>query len=79
MRQFRRLKNENDGVPPALHPTLAALFIVLDSGADLSEIGRNHHLIRKHKYYDPRAKFPEDISGLLPPNGDRWWEPLGGL
>jgi hypothetical protein len=79
MRQFRRLKDENDGVPPALHPTLAALFIVLDSGADFSEIGRNHQNLRKHKYYNHRAKFPEDISGLLPPSSDRWWEHLGEL
>jgi hypothetical protein len=79
MRQFWRLKNENEGVLPALHPMLAALFIVLDSGADFSEIGRNHWFLRKHKYYNPRVKFPEDISGLSPPSGDCWWESLGEL
>jgi hypothetical protein len=74
--QFRKLRGSN-GVPPALHPTLAALFIVMDSAADLSEIGRDHPRIEEHLYYTPGSQFPGDISGLLPPSGDRWWEPLG--
>jgi hypothetical protein len=73
------MKDENNGAPPALHPTLAALFIVLNSGSNLSEIGRNYPKQRKHQYYDPNAQFPKDISHLLPPGEDRWWEHLGKL
>lgn len=64
---------------PALHPTLAALFIVLAAGAsaDLSEIGRTYRDVRKHSNYSAWAKFPDDISNLLPPPGERWWETLG--
>ncbi|KAI9433739.1 hypothetical protein H4582DRAFT_2060744 [Lactarius indigo] len=43
---------------------------------DLSDIGRGHPSINKHKYYLPSAKFPADISHLLPPNEGRWWEHL---
>jgi len=74
---FRQISKENDGVAPALHPTLAALSIVLQRGADLSEIRRDHPDLRKHKYYDPEANFPQDISNLLPAPVDRWWETLG--
>ena len=62
---------------PALHPTLAVLFIVLNSSTGLSEIRRNRPDLRKHKYYDPEANFPQDISNLLPVPQDRWWETLG--
>ncbi|KAI9443799.1 hypothetical protein H4582DRAFT_2071255 [Lactarius indigo] len=74
-REFRRLRR-NSGDLPALHPTLAALYIVLDAKGDLSDIGRGHPSINKHKYYLPSAKFPADISHLLPPNEGRWWERL---
>ncbi|KAI9429984.1 hypothetical protein H4582DRAFT_2064326 [Lactarius indigo] len=74
-REFRRLRR-NSGDLPALHPTLAALYIVLDAKGDLSDIGRGHPSINKHKYYLPSAKFPADISHLLPPNEGRWWEHL---
>ena len=75
---FWQISKEN-GVAPALHPTLAALFIVLQRGADLSEIRRDHPDLHKHKYYDPEAKFPQDISNLLPAPVDRWWVTLGKL
>jgi hypothetical protein len=75
--EFRRVKKANGGTAPALHPTLAALSVVLDLGVDFSEIGRNYHKCRKHRFYDPRATFPEDITGLLPPKEERWWERLG--
>ncbi|KAI9428847.1 hypothetical protein H4582DRAFT_2090828 [Lactarius indigo] len=74
-REFRRLRR-NSGDLPALHPTLAALYIVLNAKGDLSDIGRGHPSINKHKYYLPSAKFPADISHLLPPNEGRWWEHL---
>ncbi|KAI9430703.1 hypothetical protein H4582DRAFT_2063490 [Lactarius indigo] len=43
---------------------------------DLSDIGRGHPSINKHKYYLPSAKFPTNISHLLPPSEGRWWECL---
>ena len=74
--QFQLIR-ANEGAPPPLHPTLAALFIILDAKADFSQIGRSHPKWRKHKYYLPGARFPEDISSLLPPVEARWWEMLG--
>lgn len=70
------IKKLNKNIAPALHPTLAALFYVLEKEEDLSEIGRNHRKIRKNKFYQPLAYFPDDISNMLP-DGDCWWEPLG--
>ena len=64
------------GEVPALHPTLAALYIVLDADGDLAEITRTHPRLNRHSYYQPGAKFPQDISDLLP-SEDRWWEILG--
>jgi hypothetical protein len=76
--ESQRMKNENCGVKPALHPTLVALFIVLSSDSpNLSEIGRNYPKCQKHKDYDPNAQFPEDLSPFLPPSEDHWWEHLG--
>src|SRR6266702_940279 len=60
-----------------LHRPLAALSFVLDTKGDLSEIGRGHPKINKHKFYQPGAKFPADLSHLLPPSESRWWEHLG--
>ena len=76
MYHFRQIQQENGGVVPALHPTLAALFIVLNSSTGLSEIRRNRPDLCKHKYYDPEANFPQDISNLLLVPQDRWWETL---
>ena len=76
---FRQISKENNAVAPALHPMLAALFIMLQRGADLSKIRRDHPDLYKHKYYDPEAKFPQDISNLLPAPVDRWWVTLGKL
>ncbi len=61
----------------ALHLTLAALYFVLNTKGDLSEIGRGHPKINKHKFYQPGAEFPADISHLLPPSERCWWEHLG--
>jgi hypothetical protein len=71
------MKERMEGVSLALHPTLAALFIVLATGADLSDIRRTNPDVRKHSSYNRRAKFPDDISNLLPAHVDRWWEALG--
>jgi hypothetical protein len=79
MHVFRLTKKVNGGIAPALHPTLAALYIISDLKGNLSEIGRNHPDLRQHKYYKRNAKFPSDISDLLPPREARWWEDLGEL
>ncbi|KAI9430144.1 hypothetical protein H4582DRAFT_2087440 [Lactarius indigo] len=55
---------------------LAALYVILNAKGDLSDIGRGHPSINKHKYYLPSAKFPTDISHLLPPSEGCWWEHL---
>jgi hypothetical protein len=63
---------------PALHPTLAALSLVLDEGGDLGSISRSNPKILGHKYYDEHAVFPENISELV--SGDpeaQWWTRLG--
>ena len=77
--EFCCAKKANNGTLPALHPTLAALYIVSDLKGDLSEIGRNYLDLKKHKYFKCSAKFPENISDLLPPHEGRWWEDLGEL
>lgn len=59
-----------------LHPTLAALFLVLDDKGDLGDIKKTHPGINSFKYFNPLAVFPNDISSLLP-REDRWWEDLG--
>jgi hypothetical protein len=56
---------------------MAALYIVLESDGDFSEISRNNPSIRQHKYYKVGVEFPSDISDLLPPREGRWWEHLG--
>ena len=66
-----------EGILLALHPTLAALFIVLATGTDLSDIRRTNLDVHKHSSYNCRAKFPNDISNLLPAHIDHWWEALG--
>ena len=76
MHHFWQIKKQQ-GAAPALHPTLVALFIVLESGADLFKSGRNHPNHRSHKYYDPSANFPNDISNLLPSSEHCWWDVLG--
>lgn len=49
---------------------------MLEADGDLAEIGRNHPNLREHIYYKPAVRFDDDISSLLPPSGDRWWEVL---
>jgi hypothetical protein len=75
-RQFWQMKKDNGGVTPPFHPTLAALSIVLTKGTDFSEIRRDHPKVSKHSYYTPH-EFPDDISNLLPPSAEHWWESLG--
>jgi hypothetical protein len=60
-----------------MHPTLIALSIVIVDNEDLSRISPNHPDRQHHSYYDPSADFSDDISDLLPPSEDRWWEVLG--
>ena len=76
MQEFRRVWRDL-GDSLALHPTLAALYFILNTKGDLSEISRGHPKINKHKFYQPGAEFPADISHLLPPSERRWWEHLG--
>jgi hypothetical protein len=71
------IKRKNEGTIPPLHPILVALSIVLDGKEDLGNITRSHPKQNTHSYYDESAIFPEDLSDLLPPKTDRWWEPLG--
>jgi hypothetical protein len=76
-REILSIKGNNGGVAPPLHPTLVALSIVLEYKEDLGNITRSHPKRQEHTFYDASAVFPEDISNLLPPSKDRWWEPLG--
>jgi hypothetical protein len=67
----------NGDVTFPLHPILVALQIVLDQNEDLGSITRSHPDLKVHSFYDETAKFPADISHMLPPIADRWWEQLG--
>ena len=71
-----RIINEQ-GASPALHPTLVALCIVLNRKEDLGRISRTHPDLHQHQDYNPDAEFPSDLSELLPPSAERWWECLG--
>ena len=62
---------------PNLHPLVVALVIVLTKNEDFSLITENHPELKRHKYYNPSAVFPPDLSPFLPPREDRWWEDLG--
>ncbi|KAN0128688.1 hypothetical protein V8E53_013507 [Lactarius tabidus] len=73
---YQHMKNKNEGPVPVLHPTLAVLLIVSARHANLAKICRNFPDVGKHENYNPRTKFPEDISDLLPPLEDHWWEAL---
>ncbi|KAH9032698.1 hypothetical protein EDB85DRAFT_2145449 [Lactarius pseudohatsudake] len=74
-RIFRQIRKDDSGEAPALHPMLAVLYIVLDADGDHAEITRTYPRLNKHRYYQPGARFPQDISDLLP-SEDRWWEIL---
>ncbi|KAI9441036.1 hypothetical protein BJY52DRAFT_1229496 [Lactarius psammicola] len=74
-REFWRVK-ANSGASLALPPIVAALYLVLDTEADFTEIGRNHPCLHRHTYFKCDAEFPADISDLLPLHADHWWEPL---
>ncbi|KAF8263631.1 hypothetical protein EI94DRAFT_1703842 [Lactarius quietus] len=75
-RHFHVLREENRGIALPLHPTIAALFIILKESCDLSDIGRNYPGVMWHSYYELQAKFPEEISHLLQSSGEFWWEAL---
>jgi hypothetical protein len=55
---FRVTRKENKGIPPVLHPTLAALYIVLHSKGDLSDIGRTTCALRITTTSNLRLNFP---------------------
>ncbi len=61
---------------PTLHPTLAALCIVLDGNDDLTLITNKHPDLARHKYYSASAVFP-DLSTLPLSTKSHWWEDLG--
>ncbi|KAF8262442.1 hypothetical protein EI94DRAFT_1808759 [Lactarius quietus] len=75
-RHFHVLREENRGIAPPLHPTIVALFIILKESRNLLDIGRNYPGVMQHLYYKPQAKFPKEISHLLPSSGEFWWEAL---
>ena len=56
---------------------MVALTIVLNRDEDLGRISRSHSDREQHAFYNAKAEFPLDISDLLPPSADRWWERLG--
>ena len=60
-----------------MHPILIALSIVMTGQEDLSHIARDHPGRLRHRFYDASVDFSADISDLLPPGEDRWWEALG--
>jgi hypothetical protein len=62
---------------PDLHPLLVTLLIVLANNEDFSLITESHPELQRHKYYNPSAVFPDDLSPFLPPREDCWWEDLG--
>jgi hypothetical protein len=66
-----------DTPPPPLHPVLVALTIVLKGNEDLGNIKASHLLQEKHNYYQAEAKFPDNLSDLLPEESGHWWEHLG--
>lgn len=76
--EFHRVFREN-GAYPSLHPTLVALTMVLRRDEDLGRINRSHPDRAMHRDYNRSVGFPPDISHLLPPSEDRWWEHLGEL
>ncbi|KAH9984607.1 hypothetical protein BJV77DRAFT_1071939 [Russula vinacea] len=57
---FYRIRQKNGGNPtnpPALHPTLAALAIVLRKNQDFGMITRSHPDLKDHKYFNPDVDF----------------------
>jgi hypothetical protein len=56
---------------------LVALSIVLERDEDLGRINQSHPDREEHDYFNPNTVFAADISDLLPPSADRWWESLG--
>jgi hypothetical protein len=70
------MKMENAGATLPFHPTLVVLTIMLKEGTDFSKISRDHPKLHKHEFYQPHHKFPINISNLLPPNTEHWWESL---
>jgi hypothetical protein len=52
-------------------------MIVLQESGDLAHIGQNYKGVKRMVYYQPNAEFPSEISHLLPPSEECWWEHLG--
>lgn len=76
-RAFEPYRRMHSSLRPSLYPTLAVLGIVLDADEDLGNIGRTHPRLHEHPYFKPQALFPKNISDLVPPIGNRWWDDLG--
>jgi hypothetical protein len=76
---FRDEYRNNQWTNPGLHPILLTLSIVIVEKEDIGTIGRHHKLMKEHKHYRSDVVFPSDLSDLLPPKEDRWWELLGKL
>ena len=74
---YQHTLRKNGGVRIPVHPTLVALSIVVELDEDLGNINRSHPERFRHSLYNASAEFPLDISDLLPPSADRWWEGLG--
>ena len=56
---------------------MLSLSIVLERDKDLGSINRSHPDRMQHSFFNKDAEFPPDISDLLLPSEDRWWEHLG--
>ena len=65
----------NGKIPPEVHPILLGLSIVMHRNEDLINISASHpDMAEKHIFYEYRIKNPPDLSHLLPPQTERWWE-----
>jgi len=77
--ELQQINSMKEGGSYHLHPTLVVLSIVLSRDGDLGTINQSHLDWHMHKFYNSNTKFPADISHLLLPSEDRWWEVLGKL
>jgi hypothetical protein len=52
-------------------------MIVLQESGDLAHIRWNYKGMKRMVYYQPDTEFLLEISQLLPPSKEHWWERLG--
>ncbi len=72
--------HKNKGAHIVLPPSLAVLYIVLDQKEDLGSIKkRSHPDLMKHEFYNLDIDLSDDLSDLLLPRADHWWDDLGKL